>query len=215
MKHLLIIGARGYGRGVYDIAKSMIGYGREFDIKGYLDDKSDALDNYKNYPPIIDSVENYSVQKDDVFVCALGDVRFKQKYVDIIRQKSGEFFTVIHPSATIGNNVRIGKGCIIGYNAQIDCDVTIGDYVNIQTNAVVGHDSVVGDWCMIDCFAFTGGFVKLGEGVTLHTRATVIPKLIVGDYATLNVGTVVIRKVESKTVLFGNPARQLIIPKVE
>ena len=38
MKHLLIIGARGYGRGVYDIARSMKTYQKEFDIKGFLDD---------------------------------------------------------------------------------------------------------------------------------------------------------------------------------
>ena len=33
MKHLIIIGARGFGRCVYSIAKSMDSYNREFDIK--------------------------------------------------------------------------------------------------------------------------------------------------------------------------------------
>lgn len=52
MKHLLIIGARGFGREIYNLAINSIGYQEEFDIKGYLDNKLDALCDYKNYPPI-------------------------------------------------------------------------------------------------------------------------------------------------------------------
>ena len=50
MKQLLIIGARGWGREVCDIAKACIAAGAEFLVKGFLDDKSDALDGYDNYP---------------------------------------------------------------------------------------------------------------------------------------------------------------------
>lgn len=214
MKNLLIIGARGYGRGVCDIARSMPGYGSEFIIKGFLDDKKDALDGYSDYPPIIDSVEHYEIQDDDVFTCALGDVRYKKKYVQIILNKGGEFYNVIHSSASIGHNTVIGKGVIIGYGTQIDCDVTIGDFCNIQTNAVIGHDCHVGDWCMIDCFAFTGGFAKIGEGVTLHTHSTIIPRLEVGDYAIVNAGSLCIRKVKPNSVMLGNPAKELIIPQI-
>ena len=215
MKNLIIIGARGYGRGVFDIASSMSGYGDSFSIKGFLDDNFEVLNEYPNYPPILSSVEDYIIEPNDVFVCALGDVKYKQKYVNLILQKGGDFFTVIHPSAFIGNNTKIGKGCVIGYNAQIDCDVTIGDFVNIQTNAVVGHDSVIGDWAMLDCFVFTGGFVKIGEGVTLHTRATIVPKLQVGDYAVINACTLCIRKVKPNSVMLGNPAKELLIPQVK
>lgn len=36
MKHLIIIDARGYGRGVYDIARGAVGYGTDFDpYKGF------------------------------------------------------------------------------------------------------------------------------------------------------------------------------------
>lgn len=214
MKNLIIIGARGYGRGVFDIASSMKSYGKSFIIKGFLDDNSDVLNEYPNYPPIISSVEDYIIEKDDMFICALGDVKYKRKYVNLILQKGGDFFTVIHPSVHIGNNTKIGKGCIIGYNVQIDCDVTIGDFVNIQTNAVIGHDSIIGDWAMIDCFAFTGGFVRIGEGVTLHTRATIVPKLEVGEYAVINACSLCIRKVKPNSVMLGNPAKELLIPQV-
>ena len=212
MKYLLIIGARGYGRGTYDIARSMKSYGIDFVVKGYLDDKKDALDGYENYPPIISSVEDYIIEKDDVFVCALGDVKYKEKYTNIILAKGGEFMTLIHSSASIGNNVKIGKGCIIAYNTQIDCDVVIGDFVNIQTDVVVGHDSRIGNWTIMDCFSFTGGFVNVGSRCTLHTGAIVIPKLNIGDNSIINVGSVVIRNVREGSTMMGNPAKEFYFP---
>ena len=46
MKNLLIIGARGYGREIYNFAIDSKGYGTEFTVKGYLDDKVSALDGF-------------------------------------------------------------------------------------------------------------------------------------------------------------------------
>ena len=53
MKNLLIIGARGFGREVYNTALESVGYEKEFIVKGFLDGKSDALNGYEGYPPII------------------------------------------------------------------------------------------------------------------------------------------------------------------
>lgn len=51
MKKSVIIGASGFGREVYCSATESIGYEEIFDIKGFLDNKSNALPGYK-YPPI-------------------------------------------------------------------------------------------------------------------------------------------------------------------
>jgi len=53
---------------VYSLAKEAQGYHKEFVVKGFLDDKVDALNGMGNYPPIIDSVEHYLPEEDDVFV---------------------------------------------------------------------------------------------------------------------------------------------------
>ena len=56
MKNLIIIGARGAGREVYGLALVTKEYNKEYLIKGFLDDKKNALDNLDGYPPIISSV---------------------------------------------------------------------------------------------------------------------------------------------------------------
>ena len=74
MKQLLIIGARGFGREIYGLAQACIEAGADMRVKGFLDDKIDALDGYKNYPPIISSVEAYEPEEEVIQESKLTEV---------------------------------------------------------------------------------------------------------------------------------------------
>ncbi len=43
MKHLVIIGGGGWVKDIYHSAKHSIGYGTEYDIKGFIDDTLNSL----------------------------------------------------------------------------------------------------------------------------------------------------------------------------
>ena len=209
MKKLLIIGARGWGREVYNMLPECIGYGTEFQIKGFLDDKRDALDGMLGYPKIIDSVEHYEIQPDDVFICALGDVRSKKKYVNIILEKGGEFINVIHKTSTIDRNTIIGKGCIVSRNVHISCDVKIGNFVTLNLMAVVGHDAIIGDYSHLNTMSFMGGYSEIEEFVTMHTGSILQPHKKIGKYSVAGAGTFIYKNVKENTTVFGNPAQEL------
>lgn len=210
MKNLIIIGARGYGREICHFAKESEGYGTDFVIKGFLDDKSDALDGYCGYPPIIDSVENYTIELDDVFICALGDVIYKKKYVDIILFKGGEFINIIHKSARIYPNTKIGVGCIFCQNVNISCDVQIGDFVTIQPYSIIGHDASIGNFCHLNCYSFMGGFSSIGDFVTMNTGAILHPQKHVANKVIIGGGAFVIRNIKKEGItVIGNPAIEL------
>ena len=125
MKNLIIIGARGFGREVHDSSKMCRGYDSIFSIKGFLDDKSDALDGFVGYPPILDSVEHYVPQEDDVFIVALGDGVYRKKYGDMIEAKGGELINLVHQQSIVSEHAHIGKGCIILRQVSISNDVNI------------------------------------------------------------------------------------------
>ena len=74
MKHLVIIGAGGYGREMYGAALGSVGYGTEFDVKGYLDGNAAALNGFAGYPSIIGSPETNVPESDDAFITALGSI---------------------------------------------------------------------------------------------------------------------------------------------
>lgn len=211
MRNLYIIGARGFGREVYNlylISKPML---RDVECIGFLDDNEHALDNYKNYPPIVSSVENFIPQENDVFICALGDVKSKKKYTEIIRSKGGKFISLIHPGAEIGVNTIIGAGCIVRTPCSISCDITIGDFVTIMGYSVLGHDCKVNDWAHLGAYSFLGGFSEIGESVTLHPGTRILPHKKVGNKAIVGAGSVVLRNVKPNTTVFGAPAKKVEI----
>lgn len=209
MNKLLIIGARGFGREVYNLfldCKASLG---DVECKGFLDDKADALDGYADYPPIISSVEDYDVKPEDLFICALGDVNYKKLYVDKILAKGGRFITLIHPSVAIGSNTTIGSGCIILNNTSISCDVNIGDFVTVMHSVVIGHDSSVGLGSHIGTMTFMGGFSSVGSMVTTHPGVKLLPHKQIGDGSTAGAGSIVISNVKPGITVFGSPARKL------
>ena len=87
--------------------------------------------------------------------------------------------------------------------------------MSVQTNVVIGHDSQIGDWTIMDCFTFTGGFASVGERVTIHTGAMILPHKVIGNNSVINAGSVVIRDVKEGATVMGNPAKELVFPKID
>ena len=208
MKNLLIIGARGFGREVYDLAMDCKEAGADFDIKGFLDDKKDALEGLSGYPPIISSVEDYEVQPDDVFTCGMGAPEWRKVYIEKILEKGGEFITLISPAATIRRNSHIGKGCIITRGSNISVDTYIGDYSAILSSGI-GHDAKVGKYTVLSGGVALNGFVEVGEESYLGCHALVAPHKKIGDKAYVGIGSVVINNVKHGVRVFGNPAKKM------
>lgn len=209
MKNLIIVGARGFGREVYDLATQCSGFNIEYVIKGFLDDKADALDGFENYPAIISSVEEYKIQENDVFVCALGSIKWKKHYVELILAKAGTFINLIHPSTAVNTNAVIGNGLIAFMYANISNDCVIEDFVTIQGYVGLGHDTKICKWSHLSSYSFTGGFVVLEEEVILNTRATILPHVTVRKGATVGASSLVIKNVKENTTVFGVPAKKL------
>lgn len=211
MKHLVIIGARGFGREVCStFFKSEQYLSHSIDVKGFLDDMADSLDGMSgDWPAILGSVEDYVVQEEDVFFCALGDPIWRKHYSDIISAKGGRFISIIHPTAYVNKNAEIGEGCFIGSFTSISTNVRIGKHVMILSYADLGHDAVVGDFSSVECYVFLGGYASVGELSTIHTKASIIPHKSVGDQCVVGHGSVVIKHVKNGLHVFGNPAKKI------
>jgi sugar O-acyltransferase (sialic acid O-acetyltransferase NeuD family) len=214
MKNLVIIGARGFGREVYWLAKACIKdqsqmASRELTVKGFLDDHSEALQGMPNYPPILGSVEHYVPESNDVFVCALGSVVARRKYTEMILKKGGEFISLIHPTAKISENAKVGTGCILLGEVGLSCEVVLGDFNVLQYGCLFGHDVRVGNFCHFNARVFLGGGVFVGDGVTVNVNAIIHPRKKIGDHATIGAGCFVIRNVKPESTVFGNPAKVL------
>lgn len=210
MKQLIIIGAGGMGRTVYDSALGSVGIGEDFEIKGFIDDDLNALDGFENYPPIIGTIKDYIPQTDDVFVSSIGGAARKPCMEEIIG-RGGEFYQLIHKTARINTNAKIGKGNFIGAYTVIGNDATVGDYNMIQSYTVIGHDAKIGNWNRIDTHVTCVGGIIVEDEANIHTSAVINHNVRVGTGAHVGALSFVIMKVKPGTTVCGNPAKKLII----
>ena len=74
MKNLVIIGAGGFAREVYDMAIYCYGGDENFSVKGFLSDNESNIESL-GYPPILGRVKEYEIQPNDVFFCGIGSVK--------------------------------------------------------------------------------------------------------------------------------------------
>lgn len=208
MKQLVIIGAGGMGRTLYDIAREAMGYGVEFEIKGFIDDNLSALDEFDNYPPVIGKISEYIPQRDEVFTFSIGGESRRHCIEDLLA-RGAEFINIIHKTARVGSNVKIGKGNIIGPFTTLGADSKVGDYNMIQSYTVIGHDAEIGDFNRIDTHVTCVGGIKIKNETTVHTSAVINHKVTVEDNAKVGACSFVIRKVKEGQTVFGVPAKKI------
>lgn len=213
MKQLIIIGASGFGREIAEMVQILPEYDKTISLKGFLVHKKEylnSLDQYDYYPPILGTTDDYQIEKDDFFICALGDVNVKREVVMKLLHRNAVFFTLIHPAARVSKYAHIGRGTIVEANATIGTGANIGDFCLIQTNSIIAHDNCVGNFSRIDCNSVCVGNVEIGESVTIHTSAVINHGVKVGNHAVVGALSFVIRKVGEHTTVYGNPAKKLI-----
>ena len=201
MKRLVIIGARAMGREVCTYAQDI-----GFDVKGFLDDKPDAIDGFKGYQPILGSVDNYEVKDNDIFIVALGEPKCKQHYVELIMKKGGEFTSLIHSTAYVGRNVKLGLGCVVCPHATLTSDIVIGNHVIVNVNSSISHDCNIGDYVTISPGCHVAGHCSIVNGAFLGVHSALIPDVTVGNGVFVAAGAVVVESVASGRVM-GVPAK--------
>jgi len=209
VKRLVIIGAGGYGREMYGAALGAVGYGTEFDVRGYLDGRQDALDGFSGYPPVIGAPETYEPLADDVFITALGSIESRRRCVQLVKARGGKFISIIHRTAFLGPNVVVGEGSFIAHNVVLTADVSVGRHAVVFHNASIGHDSVLGDFSHVYAQCSIGGSVRIEEGASVYPGSVVVPRRTVGAGAVVGAGSTVFLNVRPGISVFGSPAKPI------
>ena len=206
MKELIIVGAGGFGREVYYIAKEINRQEQKWIIKGFVDDDEHALDGINIEAPLLGSIQNWKVSENETFVLGMSSPKTKEIVVNLMKGKGASFETLISPMAHVIETATIGEGCII--NGSIGDCVKIGNYVNVM-GSMIGQDSTIDD------FSTTTGYTNIasahiGKRVFVGSHAVVLNGKKVGNDAFVCAGSIVFSNVKAGTKVFGNPAKRMV-----
>ena len=209
MKNLIIIAAGGCGREVLQWAKDVNedSAAPRWNIKGFLDDNANALDGKICDVGIISSIDDYIIEKDDVFVCCIGNGAIRRAVVEKMKRKGASFTQIIHPTAILSDNCRLGEGVIIYPYALISDNAVVGDQCIVNMYSSIAHDSVLGRYCTVSAHCDITGMCRLGENVFMGTSSNMVPGTVIDDDAYICAGSTVMSKIRKGLKVLGNPAK--------
>lgn len=207
MKNIVIIGASGHGsvvldcierEGIHDVA----GFIDSFQKKGTKKFGYEVLGDESDLPLII---EKYGIVGG---IVAIGDNWTRSEMVHKIVRivKDFNFISVIHPDASIGKGVEMGKGTTIMPGAVINCNAKVGDFCIVNTNASLGHDGVLSNFSSLSPGVCVGGNFKLGMFSAISLGAKIIENITIGAHSVIGAGSLVLNDIHDRVLAYGSPA---------
>jgi len=195
-KSLDIIGYGGHSKVILDLAKHHNYSLFKFHVNNYIEE-GDIKDNV--YIGL-----RYEDLKNDTLIAIGNNATRKKISIDL---NFCRFVSLIHPTAIIAENVKIGYGSVIMAGAIIQSGSKIGHHCIINTGACVDHDVVISDYVHIAPNCSIAGSVFIDEGTFIGIGSTVINNISIGSWSTIGAGSVIIQNLISNITAVGNPAK--------
>lgn len=201
MRKLVIFGGGGHAKVVADIAMK-----NGFKIEGFLDDNS-SVSSVMGYP-VLGKIDDCVRFKDTcAFAIGIGNnaVRKKifEKYADF------DYPVLIHPTANIGIETKIGKGTVVMPMAVINACTEIGEFSVINSCAVVEHDCKIGDFTLIAPNATICGTVTVGSQAWLGAGCVINQTIKICNGVTVGSGAVVTKDITEQGTFVGVPVTKI------
>lgn len=197
-KKVIIIGASGHGRVIADIVH------RCGDILiGYLDDRPPECFPGLNVLGRVSDV--IFAQPDTSFIIGIGNNRIRESIAE--RYPNLRYYTAIHPTAVIGENVEICEGTAIMANAVLNTGCRIGKHSIINTASTIDHDDVLEEFVHISPGAHISGTVRIGKGTWIGVGASVVNNVAIANNCMIGAGAVVVKNIEKPGIYKGVPAK--------
>jgi acetyltransferase EpsM len=159
-----------------------------------------------------DTIEHFLNDPDVLFITALQKVKHAEERLRKVRNLDippDRYYTLIHPSAYVAPNVKIGYDTFVGFHVCIMANTVIGNHGSFRSSAHIGHDWVIKDGCFVGPNASLLGRGFLGEGVHIGPNVSVKEAINIGDYAIVGMGSVVTKDIPAYQTAVGVPARSI------
>lgn len=146
--------------------------------------------------------------KKHIAMVAVADSR--DRY-DIIQRlpKETQFFTFIHPTALLMEDIEIGEGSFIGAYSILTTNIKIGKHAILNRGNHIGHDCRIGDYFSAMPGAIVSGNVTIYSLVYMGTNSSIREKLSIHSLTTIGMNSAVVKHIERSGVYVGIPTKKI------
>ena len=159
MKKLLILGAGGYGKTVYDMAQQLGCYQKI----AFLDDSK------AGNPGILGTCEDYLqfADGDTAFYPAFGDNVIRMAWLERLEEQGIPVPTLVHSHAYVSPTAVLEPGVMVLPMAVVNTGATVNTGCIINIGALVDHDSVIEAGCHLAPGAIVKAENRIPAGIKI------------------------------------------------
>ena len=208
LKPILVIGAGGHAKSIFDVARSA-----DREISLFIDPNvsSSFFCGIKVLPEITDDI---NLKRYEIIVAVGDNKRRREISKNIMENWSyAKFASLIHRTAYVSETAEICCNSVIMANAVVGPETKIGSGSIINTGATVDHECSLGNYVSISPGVSIGGNVRIEDLVFVGIGAKISNNIYIGLNSIIGASALVLSDIEANTVNYGIPAklhRQLI-----
>ncbi len=209
MEEIVIFGAGGLGKEVLELICQINGARPVWNVVGFFDD-SVSTGTVVNGVSVLGDFESLQKSNFTNVAVAVGNPTIRANLIEMLRENK-TMPILIHPTATVPNeNISIGYGVIVAAHVFLSVNVKMGNGILLNVGCSIGHDVTIGDFCTINPGCRVSGSVKLGDRVFAGVGSILNNNISIVNDVKIGAGAVVLKSVEKKSTVFGNPARVVL-----
>ena len=208
---LIIVGTGGFARETADVVIGERDHRSPWDLVGFVDDDPRTHGTLVHGAKVLGPVEAVADHPDTAVVICVGSPTnyfSRARIVTRLALEPERYATIVHPAASVGPSVRIGRGVVIHAGAVMTADVTIGDHVAVMPGVVLTHDDRVADYTTFGSGALVAGAVEIARGAYIGAGARIREHLRIGAWSLVGMGSIVTHDVPDAEQWMGSPARR-------
>jgi sugar O-acyltransferase (sialic acid O-acetyltransferase NeuD family) len=181
-----------------------------YECVGFLDDNQKSWETEIYGIKVLGGLNLALSYKDCLFVNGIGSSKnfwLKEEIISKTKIPEDAFETIIHPTASVSQMSKIGRGSVILQNVTIASDVIIGNQVIALPNSVINHHDIIKDYTIVASGVCISGGVTVGESCYLGTNSSIIGNITIERQCLVGMGSVVLGDIPENTVVVGSPAK--------
>ena len=209
-KRILLIGGGGHCKSVLDSLLEL----NEFAEIGIIDKRENVGKSVMGVTVVgcdddLPNLFRYGYRYAFVTVGSIGNPTLRIKLFTLLNEIGYGIPAIIDGSAKVSKHAIIEQGVFIGKHTIVNAGAIIQKGSIINSGAVVEHDCQIGTFSHIAPGAVLGGEVVVGENSHVGSNATIKQQIHVGSNSIIGMGSVVLQNIDSNTMAYGNPCREV------
>ena len=183
----------------------------DYNVIGFVDDSEDKLGT--EVYGIHVHPRSFITENPQAKVLAVpgspASFRIRERIIDELGIGPDRWATVAHPTASISRYAKVGRNCLIMEGVVVKASAVIEDNAVILPNSVVHHDSVIGKNTLMGAGVLIAGHVHVGRNCCIGSGSRIKDHLTIGAESLIGMGSNVVKNVEERTTVIGNPAKPI------